>query len=65
MLTAGGQSAYDERRYFPVVNNRLWEMKRGEKIADCGLRNADDKRQTTMTKNETAKSHIDMFSRDP
>jgi len=39
-------------------------MKRGEKIADCGLKD-DGKRQTTMTKNETAKSHIDMFSRDP
>jgi len=45
-------------------------MKRGReedcgfRIADCGLKD-DDKRQTTMTKNETAKSHIDMFSRDP
>ena len=70
LLTLGGRSAYDGGRYFPVVNNRLWEMKRGReedcgfRIADCGLKD-DDKRQTTMTKNETAKSHIDMFSRDP
>jgi hypothetical protein len=34
------------------------------RIAECGLKD-DGKRQTTMTKNETAKSHIDMFSRDP
>jgi hypothetical protein len=40
-VDGGVRAAYDEWRYFPVVNNRLWEMKRGEKIADFGLRIAD------------------------
>jgi len=60
LLTLGGRSAYDERRYFPVVNNWLWETKRGwEKQsrvqnAKCRMK-GDGKRQTTMTKNETGK----------
>jgi len=41
VIDGRGRSAYDEGRCFTVVNNRLWEMKRGEKIADFGFRIAD------------------------